>query len=692
MTSRGSVPPRGDSRRPVRTTSGGTQLVAVPASGRGRRTPAPVGRPVTRRRLWVVLAAVTVVFGLVAARLAELQVLNPDRYVATGEQQRFRSHVLAADRGSILDRNGEELALSMPQTTVYTDPRFVDDPAEVAAELAAILDVDDARLRAELEGDHEGDSFGYLARQVPDDVAEEVRAYLDDADVDGVYLTEEPTRFTPAGDLARSVVGEVDIDNNGLSGIEVQYAEELTGTPGEVVLETSIDGKTIPAGAQRERAAVPGDDVVLTLDRSLQYQVERILAEQVDAVGAEGGTAVVSDLATGEILAMTSVTASEDGSAVPIADNRAVTSVYEPGSVMKIITVAGALEAGVVEPDTRFNVPDAITIADKTFTEHDPHGTVSWTVDEILAHSSNVGTIKIGKELGREGIEDSYRRFGFGARTPLEYPNQQAGYVPPVEDWWSTSVGTIPIGHGVSATPLQVLMAYNVIANRGTYVPPTLVRGTVDPSGERRLAAPAEGRRVVSERTADEMNMMLRDVVETGTGQAAAVRGYTPAGKTGTARKVQPSGGYTNENGVTEYVSTFVGFVPAEDPVYSIIVVIDEPAGGKGGYTGGMVAAPAFARIAEFALRTGEVPPPRTDAVAARLGLDADVARPDAILTEQDPDTSSTSGSAAPSSGADGATSETASGADDGDAGDTVVTPDGKVRAAPATAASGPGR
>ena len=610
--------------------------MAVPATGRGRRSPGPVGRPVTRRRLWVVLAGVTVVFGLVTARLAELQVLNPDRYVATGEQQRFRSQVLAADRGSILDRNGEELALSMPQVTVYTDPRFVDRPADVAAELAPILGADEARLRAELEGDRDGDSFGYLARQIPDAVADDVREYLERDEVDGVYLTEEPTRFTPAGDLARSVVGEVDIDNNGLSGIEAQYAEQLTGTPGEVVLETSIDGKTIPSGAQRERPAVPGDDVVLTLDRSLQYEVERILSEQVEAVGAEGGTAVVTDPSTGEILAMTSVTASDEGTAVPIADNRAVTTVYEPGSVMKIITIAGALESGVVEPDTTFRVPDAITIADKTFTEHDPHGTVSWTVDDILAHSSNVGTIKVGQELGREGIEDSYRRFGFGERTTLEYPNQQAGYLPPVEDWWSTSAGTIPIGHGVSATPLQVLMAYNVIANRGTYVPPTLVRGTVDPSGDRRLSPPSEGRRVVSERTADEMNLMLRDVIAAGTGQAAAVRGYTPAGKTGTARKVQPNGGYTNENGVTEYMSTFVGFVPAEDPVVSIIVVIDEPAGGEGGYTGGMVAAPAFARIAEFALRTGEIPPPRTDAVAARLGLDAEVDLPDTILTEQD--------------------------------------------------------
>lgn len=640
MTSRGSTPPPPhrppNIARPARTTSGGTRLVAVPATGRGRRTPGPVGRPVTRRRLWVVLAGVVVVFGLVTARLAELQVLNPDRYVATGEQQRFRSQVLAADRGSILDRNGEELALSMPQVTVYTDPRFVAHPADVAADLAPILGVDEARLRAELEGDRDGDSFGYLARQIPDAVADDVRAYLERAEVDGVYLTEEPTRFTPAGDLARSVVGEVDIDNNGLSGIEAQYAEQLTGTPGEVVLEASIDGKTIPSGAQRERPAVRGDDVVLTLDRSLQYEVERIVSEQVEAVGAESGTAVVTDPSTGEILAMTSVIASDEGTVVPIADNRAVTTVYEPGSVMKIITIAGALEAGVVEPDTTLRVPDAVTIADKTFTEHDPHGTVSWTVADILTHSSNVGTIKVGQALGREGIEDSYRRFGFGARTTLEYPNQQAGHLPPVEEWWTTSAGTIPIGHGVSATPLQVLMAYNVIANRGTYVPPTLVRGTVDPSGDRRLAPPAEGRRVVSERTADEMNLMLRDVIAAGTGQAAAVRGFTPAGKTGTARKVQPNGGYTNENGVTEYMSTFVGFVPAEDPVVSIIVVIDEPAGGEGGYTGGMVAAPAFARIAEFALRTGEVPPPRTDAVAARLGLDADVARPDTVLTDED--------------------------------------------------------
>lgn len=654
--------------RPVRTTSGGTRLVAVPATGRGRPASRPIGRPVTRRRLWIVLAGVTVVFGVVVARLAELQVLSPDRYVATGEQQRFRSQELAADRGSIVDRNGEELALSMAQTTIYTDPREVEDAAAVASALAPILGRDEGALRDELEGSGPDDGFGYLARQVPDDVADEVRAYLDAEDVEGVHLTEEPKRFHPAGDLGRTLLGEVDIDGNGLGGIEAAFAEELTGTPGELVLETSIDGKTIPVGAQREQPAVPGDDVVLTIDRSLQYEVERILADQVEATGAEGGTAVVTDPTTGEILAMASVAPDRRGEVVPIGDNRAVTAVYEPGSVMKLVTVAGALEAGVVEPDTTFTVPDAITIADKTFTEHDPHGTVQWTVDDILAHSSNVGTIKIGKALGREGIEDSFRRFGFGERTALGFPNEQDGYLPPVADWWSTSIGTIPIGHGVSATPLQVLMAYNVIANRGTYVPPRLVRGTVDAEGERHLRPPAEGRRVVSERTADEVNLMLRDVVASGTGTEASVRGYTPGGKTGTARKVQPSGGYLNENGVTEYVSSFVGFVPAEDPVFSVIVVIDEPDAGKGGYTGGMVAAPAFARIAEFALRSGEVPPPATDAVAARLGLDADVVAPDEVLPGPADAADERSGGTTPTTTSSGKVRATPAGADDGGA------------------------
>lgn len=609
-----------------------------------------------RRRLWGVLAFLLVLFGVVVGRVAQLQVLSPDEYVTYGESQRIREIELAADRGSILDRNGEELALSVPQTTVYTDPLFVTDAAAAATLLAPVLDVDEAVLRKRLGADNR---FGYLARQVDDDTADAVRTVIAEEELTGIYLTAEPERFNPADDLARSVLGEVDVDGNGLSGLESQYAEALVGTPGSLLAEQASDGRTIPMGKHAETPPVKGDDLVLTLDRSVQFEAEQTLIDQVEAAGARGGTAVVTDPSTGEILAMATVVRASDGTVHTTGANGALTTVYEPGSVMKLVTVAGAIEAGVVSPDTSISVPDQILVGDHWFKEFHPHGTVNWTVAKILAESSNVGTIKIGKELGDEGIADSFVRFGFGAPSGLEFPNEQTGHVPAVEDWWSTSSGTIPIGQGVSATPLQVLLAYNTIANGGEYVAPSLVRATVDADGTRHPVPLPAPRRVVSEQTAAEVNLMLREVVSEGTGAKASVRGYTPAGKTGTARKVQPSGGYYDSNGVMQYQSTFVGFVPAEDPAYSIIIVIDEPDTSDEGYTGGMVAAPAFARLAEFTLRHGEVAPPRTDEAAVELGLsDTAVDEPKGVLTlPPDP----VAGTTPP-----------------------TTTPDGKVRAEPA--------
>lgn len=555
-------------------------------------------------------------FGVLAWRLVDLQAVDPDRYVDYGQSQRIRSQVLAADRGTIRDRNGEELAVSLPRQTLFADPLNVTDPAGAAAVLAPLIGVEASELRDRLEGPGR---FTYLARQLPAAEADEIAAVLAAERLTGIYFMDEPARLHPADDLAHSVIGTVDIDGVGLSGLEQQFGEQLTGTPGELLLERSVDGRTIPVGEHQYRAPVKGDDLVLTLDRSLQFATEELLAEQVEATGAAGGTAVVSEPSTGEILAMTTVVRTPDGKVRRSGDNRAVTSVYEPGSVMKPVTVAGALEAGVVEPATTFTVPDAYQIADKVFTDHDPHGTVQWNVSEILAHSSNIGTIKIAKALGRDGVEEAYRNFGFGAPTGLDFPAEQKGRVPPVEEWWATSIGTIPIGHGVSATPLQVLSAYNTIANGGVQVPPVLVRATEDAAGVRHPTPLAEGRRVVTPSTAARLNLMLRDVVSDGTGTAAALRGYTPAGKTGTAYKVQPGGGYQNEDGVTEYLSTFVGFAPAEDPAISVIVVIDDPDPGRGGHTGGTVAAPVFARITEFALRHRQVAPPLADRVAALL-------------------------------------------------------------------------
>jgi len=565
-------------------------------------------RAATRKRLLVLLAGLIAIFGLVAVKVVDLQVLSPGHYLKFGASQTIRSQVLAADRGTIYDRNHTELAMSVPLKSVFADPKLVADPVAAAALLAPILHLDTGDLAVKLGASNR---FTYLARKVPKDISDQVAALR----LDGINFIDETEREAPGGDVARSLIGSVDPDNNGLSGLEKQYAAELTGTPGSLTLERNPQGHTIPVGEHQLTPALKGDDLVLTIDRSMQYEAERVLSEQVKAAGAKGGIAIVTKPSTGEVLAMANVTSDEKtGEVTPSGNNAAVTTVYEPGSVMKIATIAAAIESGKVTPDTTFTVPDHLQVGDHLFSDAEPHLTETMSVAQILALSSNVGTIKIGQQLGKQGIYDSLRNFGFGTRTSLDFLNEANGSVLNPDKWSATSIGTIPIGQGVSATPLQVLEAYNTVANRGLSVAPRLVDSTIDSDGNEHPVPADAGRRALSAATADRVNLMLRGVVTGGTGVLATVDGYTVAGKTGTARKVQPGGGYYDASGAIRYQSTFVGMVPAEAPALSVIVVIDQPSGGL--YTGGAVAAPAFSKIASYGLQRFSVPPPVTDGAA----------------------------------------------------------------------------
>ena len=600
-------------------------------------------------------------FVLLASKLADLQVLNPGRYRQVGEEQRTISQRIAADRGTIYDRNGVELAMSKPSQSVFVDPTMIDDPYVAASAVAPILGLDEHDVEQKMRSEGR---FAYLARKVTDEQAQKVSAL----GLKGVSLVEEPERYHPSGDMARSILGGVDVDNAGLSGLEAAYGDQLTGKPGEVVFERNPEGRTIAVGDHEMVPAVKGDDLVLTLDRSLQYESERILAEQVQATNSKGGIAIVSKPATGEILAMANMVRDGDpatggtGNVVPGTNNAAVTTTYEPGSVLKLATIGAALERGVVTPQTKIQVPPVLRVGDADFKDAEEHGTVNWTTTEVLSHSSNIGTIKIAQQLGKQPLYDTLRAFGFGTKTAVGFPNELGGVVPDPNDpaaWWSTSIGTVPIGQGVSVTPLQMLLAYNVVANGGTYVEPRLVHSTVDADGGEHPVAIDSGHRVLSQTTSNQLNMMLRDVVVEGTGKNAAVAGYTPAGKTGTSRKTQPGGGYVDAFGVTKYQSTFVGFVPAEQPALSIIVIMDEPGGGQ--YTGGAVAAPAWSKIASFALQHVGVPPPLTDAPAGGVvaasadnaggkvrGLPAEQAPPPPIPDTTEPTSTSSTTSTTP--------------------------------------------
>lgn len=576
----------------------------------GYRRPGPPPRrraahrvPTPARRLKVLLVVFAVLFTAVVARLSQLQVVDRGRLDALGESQVVRSIALPADRGSVLDRSGHDLALSLPRATVWADPRYVEDVPRTAAALAPVLGVDAGALTERLAADA---AFVYLARQVDVAVAERVA----ELGLAGVHLLDEPARFAPAGDLARSVVGSVNIDGVGRAGLELLYDDVLAGEPGELVLERDPDGRTIPQGERQVRPAVAGDDLVLTIDRGMQHAAEQALIAQLEATGAPAGTAIVMHPQTGEIYAMANVARPDGGGpAVPVGTNTAVTSVYEPGSVNKVITIAGALEEGLVSPSTPLSVPDHLRVSDHTFRDHDPHATATWNPVDILATSSNIGTIMLGQQLGRERVDEYLRRFGFGSPTALDFPGESAGLLLDVEDWSGTSIGSIPLGQGVAVTAMQMLAAYNVFANDGVYVEPRLVLATVDGEGGRHETSPSMTDRVVSEQTATQVRDMLVAVVEGGTGTQAAIDGYVVAGKTGTARKPQPGGGYQDAAGNYDYVATFAGFVPAQDPQLSIIVVIDEP---STSIFASQVAAPVFAELARFGLRQFRVPAPAT--------------------------------------------------------------------------------
>jgi cell division protein FtsI (penicillin-binding protein 3) len=552
----------------------------------------------------ITLLVLLLAFGAVVVRLVQVQALSGEEYAQFGVSQRFQEVTLPGDRGSIFDRNGNDLAVSLPQPTIWANPSLIDHPLEVAAALAGPLALDPAATNALAERLSDDGQFVYVARRVDDELADAVDAL----DLPGVAFLAEPERMTPAGDLARSVLGQVGVDNEGLSGLEGKYDEALTGASGTLVIEKDPEGRTIPGGEHQRVPAARGDDLVLTIDRSLQYETERALAAQITAKGAKGGTAIVSRPGTGEILALANFTTDPDTREIEATGNNlAATAVYEPGSVNKVITVAAALEEGLVEPTTELVVPDHLQVSDHLFSDHDPHPTESYSVTRILTESSNIGTILLAQQLGKDRVDTYLRRFGFGTTTAIEFPNESSGILLHPEDYSGTSIGSIPIGQGIAVTALQMLEAYNVLANGGVYVPPKLVMETVDRAGRRHSVDAGEPHRVVSARTAEQMRDMLVNVVAEGTGTRGGITGYSVAGKTGTARKPLPEGGYQDAAGNYHYVANFVGFVPAEEPELSIIVVIDEPAGD---IYGGTVAAPVFADLAQYALRLFRIPPP----------------------------------------------------------------------------------
>jgi cell division protein FtsI (penicillin-binding protein 3) len=550
-----------------------------------------VSEKTANARIRFLVLGFVVVFGVALARAAYVQVVEGGRYEQLASRQHRETIEIPAARGTIYDRTGEPRAIGEQATTVYADPRNVVSPMKAATKAGETLGIDPDELYPALRDRTK--RFVYVERK-----ADPIKAKdLESLAVTGFGFYPEERRAYPQGRVAAHVLGFAGTDNQGLDGLERSLDKTLAGKPGYEIVVRDPLGRAIDVVTSRKER--PGRNVVLTLDHQLQASAEQILANAVLRWGARGATAIVMDPRSGAILAMANAPTFDANSfsSAP-ADarrNRAVTDLYEPGSTFKIVTVAAALEDNIVSPNTSFLLAPRIQVADRTIGEAHTRGTERMTVRQILAQSSNVGTITIAQHLGGPELASWIDRFGFGATTGSELPGESPGMVLPYGRWSGSTIGTVPIGQGIAVTPLQMVSAYAAIGNDGV-IPPAHVIAKVGGKKVRHGA----GRRIVSPHTADRMTAMFRSVVVEGTGTEAAIPGYTVAGKTGTANKV--------ENGVyvSKYVASFVGLVPARKPRLAILVMVDEP---RGQIWGGVVAAPLFRDIARFALQYLEVPP-----------------------------------------------------------------------------------
>jgi len=565
---------------------------------------------VARHRYLGIGAVFCLLLTVAVGKLTDLQVLSPNRYRSTGVAQRTVRVALPAARGAVLDRDGRDLAVSVPRSTVVADPTQVSDVAAESARLAKLLEMDRAKVAALLRTTSR---FVYVARTVPDRTAHEIARLRDAGQLDGIDLITEYQRVRPNGDEARSVIGTTDIDGVGISGLESQYDKVLEGTPGELSYERSAMGP-IPGGQKDLRSASPGDDLQLTIDLPLQYAAEKLVAAQVKATDSASGIAIISKPGTGEVLAMVNVAAdAKTGKVATSTNNEALTTVFEPGSVNKVITVAAALADGMVDPATVLAHPPTLTLGGATFSEAEALPS-QLSVTDILTVSSNIGTIELARMLGKERVDRALRDFGFGQKTALDFPNESPGLLLPTSQWSGSSIGSIPIGQGISVTAMQMLQVYNTIANGGVAVPTRLVDARIDAQGRRYPTSRGTPRRVLPAEVAAQVRGMLANVVRTGTGTKAAVPGYQVAGKTGTARipldQHQPGDGYLGLDGRYHYASTFVGMLPAGDPQLSIIVVLnDVDRNRQGSYFASDTAAPLFGALATEAVRRLHLPP-----------------------------------------------------------------------------------
>ncbi len=554
------------------------------------------------RRVGFVFALFLLGLGFAGARARWLGVVNASALKQAAATQQKVTVDVPARRGAITDRHGEELAVSQPAVSVAATPYLIHDPAGAARKLAPLLGASEGDVLAELST--RGTGFVWLGRKLPMGTAARIRRL----GIEGIDFVDESKRVYPRRFLASQLLGFTGTDNTGLSGLEQQHEDALGGRDGRRRLVKDALGQPIQTDDERE--AVPGKDVRLTIDDRIQEETEQILAD----VGAryrpaKGATAIVMDPRDGQLLALANwprVNANAPGGAPAWAkQDRAVQTAYEPGSTFKAFTFAGALQDGRITPDTVFQLPSQIQVADRTIREAHSEAYGTLTASGILQKSSNIGTIMIGRRLGDSAPAAATRfskwvsAFGFGRRTGVDLPGEEAGIVLPRKRYSGSSMGNLPIGQGEAVTPMQMVQAYAAIANGGVLRSPRIVQRVGGKAPPR-----ARARRILSTRTAAQLREMLEGVLGPGgTASGAAIPGYLLAGKTGTAEKADPvTGGYSK----TKFVASFVGFAPAQHPKLLTLVMVDEP---QGDIYGGSVAAPAWRDIMSFSLNYLRIPP-----------------------------------------------------------------------------------
>lgn len=552
---------------------------------------ASTARNSSNLRLYVLAGVLVFWCAVICLRLVYLQVFRYGTFEQRAQHQQQRTEEVSAPRGIIFDRNGQELAMSINVDSVFAVPSEMPKLASTISLIARITKQDPRELLAKCEASK---SFCWLARK-PDP---EVSARIKSLNLRGIYLQKEPKRYYPKGDLAAQVLGYVGMDDAGLSGIEREYDTQLHGRPGAMLI--SVDARKKWFGSV-EKQPTPGQNVVLTIDEKIQYIAERELQTAMEQTKAIAGTVLVENPRTGEILALANRPTFDPNLSKEITPeklkNHAVSDVYEPGSTFKLVTIAGALEEHVTRPDEMFDCQmGSIIYNGMRIRDSKPHGVLS--VADVLAESSDVGSIKIGLRLGDDRFYKYIRAFGFGQPTGIELPGETRGLTKPVSRWSKVSIAAISMGQEIGITPLQLAGLISTMANDGIYVAPRITAATIQAQNtpQRIAFKSVNEHRVISAKTAAEMRQMMQGVVLHGTGKKALLIGYSSAGKTGTAQKVDPA---TRAYSHTKYIGSFAGFAPINNPAVTIVVVLDSAVGL---HQGGQVSAPVFNRIAQQVL------------------------------------------------------------------------------------------